>query len=40
VIELIQTVSLYKFETERSGDGIRLSGLTEKAIRELSIVEG
>ncbi len=37
--ELIKTVNLHYVETERFGDDIRLSGLTEKAINELSIVE-
>jgi len=38
--ELTQAIGLRHVETERFGDDFRLSGLTERAIRELSIVEG
>jgi hypothetical protein len=37
--ELIQVICLHNVETERFGDDIRIRGLTEKAIKELSIVE-
>ena len=38
--ELTKTIGLYHVETERFGDNIRISGLTEKVIKELSIVDG
>jgi diaminohydroxyphosphoribosylaminopyrimidine deaminase/5-amino-6-(5-phosphoribosylamino)uracil reductase len=38
--ELTQAIGLHHVETERFGEDVRLSGLTENAIKELSIVEG
>ena len=38
--QLRQAIDLRYVQTERFGDDVRLSGLTEKAICELSIVEG
>jgi len=38
--ELTQVIDLHHVETECFGDDVRLSGLTENAIKELSIVEG
>lgn len=38
--ELTQSISLNYIQTERFADDIRLSGLTTKALLELSIVEG
>jgi diaminohydroxyphosphoribosylaminopyrimidine deaminase/5-amino-6-(5-phosphoribosylamino)uracil reductase len=37
--ELTKAISLHHVETECFGDDVRLGGLTEKAIKELSIVE-
>jgi len=38
--ELTQSIGLHCVETERFGDDIRLTGLTEKALNELSIAGG
>ena len=38
--ELTQAVSLHYVEIEHFGDDVRLTGLSEKALRELSIVDG
>jgi diaminohydroxyphosphoribosylaminopyrimidine deaminase/5-amino-6-(5-phosphoribosylamino)uracil reductase len=38
--KLTQAVGLHYVDIERFGDDVRLTGLTEKALKELSIVEG
>jgi diaminohydroxyphosphoribosylaminopyrimidine deaminase/5-amino-6-(5-phosphoribosylamino)uracil reductase len=40
VAELTQTIDLYHVEIERFGNDVRLSGLTENALKELSIIGG
>lgn len=38
--QLTRAVGLHHVDIERFGDNVRLTGLTRKAIRELSIGEG
>lgn len=38
--ELTQAIGLHHVDIKRFGDDIRLTGLTEKALKELSVVEG